>query len=162
MDAKLIDHTCCNDSPYILGSCNGLLCISFYRVDRVYICNPITGEYKKLPSKERNCDALAMGIGFDSVRKEYKVVRRVRKPEALFSWKIEIHTLGTNAWRQIDNFTWSGGNGFSYTFSDVLVNGSLHWCSYCGTPVRIITSLDMSDEQFGVVLTPELLTVIYI
>ena len=91
---------------------------------------------------------------FDSVVKEYKVVRGVREPEAPFSWKIEVRTLGTNAWRQIGNFSWFDGSVFFSNFSDVLVNGSLHW--YCGEPPMLITSLDMSDEQFGVVPTPEL------
>ncbi|RWR91037.1 F-box-like protein [Cinnamomum micranthum f. kanehirae] len=155
MDAKLTDHTCFNDRPEILGSCNGLLCISFYRGHRVYISNPITGECKKLPSKERSCDALVIGIGFDSARKEYKVVRRVFIHEKPFSQKIEIHTLGTSSWRQVVNFPWSDRRGSLNDFSDVLVNGSLHWCSRHQKPLHI-TSLDMSDEQFGVVPTPEL------
>ncbi|XXG58392.1 hypothetical protein AAC387_Pa04g0712 [Persea americana] len=153
MDAKLSD--CFNDRLDILGSCNGLLCISSYRGDRLYISNPITGECKKLPSKERYRHAWAMGIGFDSARKEYKVVRGVCEPEKQFSWKVEIHILGTNSWRQIVNFP-SSCWGFSLcNFSDVLVNGSLHWCPSRETPLHI-TSLDMSEEQFGVVPTPEL------
>ncbi|RWR91339.1 F-box-like protein [Cinnamomum micranthum f. kanehirae] len=159
MDAKLTNHTGFNGSLRILGSCNGLLCISFGSMDGpLYVSNPITGECKQLPSKESKYIHIS-GIGFDSVRKEYKVVRRVSKYDLPYmvddcSWKVEIHTLGTNTWREIGNFPWWDGKDLLYKFSDVLVNGRLHWCSFFPTPVRI-TSLDMSDEQFGVVPTPE-------
>ncbi|XXG58399.1 hypothetical protein AAC387_Pa04g0715 [Persea americana] len=154
MDAKLTDHSCFNDCPRIVGSCHGLLCISFPQRHRAYISNPITGECKKLPSKEKKCYTFVVGIGFDSIRKEYKVVRQVCKLEGPLSFKTEILTLGTNAWRPIGDFSRFDGEYFFSHFSNAFVNGSLHWCSYLRTHMRI-TSLDVSDEQLGFVPAPE-------
>ncbi|RWR74648.1 F-box-like protein [Cinnamomum micranthum f. kanehirae] len=104
-----------------------------------YVTNPITGESMILPSEERK-NARRVGMGSDSVKKEFKVVR-MPLVEDDDSMEAEIYTLGTNAWRQIGNFTQR-----SNKFSNVLVNGSLHWCKWKAP--MFITSLDMSDDQF--------------
>lgn len=148
----------------ILGSCNGLICISAYAIGGpAYVSNPITGECFMLPSKESTYANLS-GFGFDSSNNEYKLVRMVSKyPMQRIrdddTWKAEIYTLGTNDWRELE----VGNALISYAedtlfqeFSNVLVNGSLHWQSDVSRrPLRII-SLDMGHEQFGLVRAPEI------
>ncbi|XXG50425.1 hypothetical protein AAC387_Pa02g4443 [Persea americana] len=135
----------------IVGSCNGLLCITFFEIDQqlVYIANPITGECLMLPSKE---STWLLGFGFHSARNEYKVLR-ADKPLNISSWKVEIQTLGTNAWRQIDEVPLSYIKCLCFPearFSNILVNGCLHWCRR-----GHIVALDMGEEKFGVVTTPD-------
>ncbi|XXG85355.1 hypothetical protein AAC387_Pa11g0447 [Persea americana] len=151
MDAKL---TCLYGWFRVMGSCNGLLCFAYncrdgrdyYESDEAYVSNPITGEYALLPCEDSVCSWVC-GFGFDSLRQEYKVVR-VAKVRRDCSLKVDIHTLGTNSWRLIEN-----GAPLSYTmhmfhqFSYVLVNGCLHWCRYPTKPLSIF-SLDMGNEQF--------------
>ncbi|XXG50431.1 hypothetical protein AAC387_Pa02g4446 [Persea americana] len=147
MDAMLTKPTGFKGRPRILGSCNGLICISSNEIGRpAYMTNPNTGEFVILPTEERK-NARIVEMGFDSVKKEFKVVR-MPLIEDDDTMKAEIYTLGTNAWRQMGNFTQR-----SNKFSNVLVNGSLHWCKW-KAPL-FITSLDMSDEQFGMVPSPK-------
>eukprot|EP00268_Persea_americana_P024941 TRINITY_DN24311_c0_g1_i3.p1 TRINITY_DN24311_c0_g1~~TRINITY_DN24311_c0_g1_i3.p1 ORF type:complete len:429 (-),score=43.12 TRINITY_DN24311_c0_g1_i3:147-1433(-) len=136
----------------VIGSCNGLLCFSYYdngvggycKSNRACVSNPITGECVILPSEDSKC-AWISGFGFDSTRKEYKVVRVVHNRDAVLS-TAEIHTLGSNSWRRIEDDPHSRTK-YMRSQSDVLVNGRLHWCSFPNKPIFIF-SLDMGHEQF--------------
>lgn len=137
------------------GSCNGLLFITFSKINKSYVLNPITRECLMLPIKERYSTWIA-GFGFHSARNIYKVLR-VAYDRPWFdnptSAKADILTLGTNAWRQIKDFPLSCMKCLympSQILSTVLVNGCLHWCRD-----GYIVSLDMGDEKFGVVTTPD-------
>ena len=140
----------------IRGSCNGLLFITFLDINQsVYVLNPITRECLMLPIKE-SCSPRIAGFGFHSARNEYKVLR-VAYDSPWFdnstSAKADIRTLGTNAWRQIKDFPHSCMKCLdmpSQYLSTVLVNGCLHWCRD-----GHIVALDMEDEKFGVVTTPD-------
>ncbi|KAJ8646224.1 hypothetical protein MRB53_007972 [Persea americana] len=104
MDAMLTKPTGFKGRPRILGSCNGLICISSNEIGRpAYVTNPIAGEFVILPTEERK-NARIVEMGFDSVKKEFKVVR-MPLIEDDDTMKAEIYTLGTNAWRRMGNFT---------------------------------------------------------
>ncbi|KAJ8615437.1 hypothetical protein MRB53_034809 [Persea americana] len=165
MDAQF---TCFNRCFRIMGACNGLLCFSAYAIGGpAFVSNPITRECLMLPSEESLYKyARISGFGFALAKKEYKVVRMVSKcPMARIqdddSWKAEIYTLGTNAWRQLKNVPASNAAHLFRNFSDVLVNGSLHWFSH---PARslLIFSLDMDREEFGVVPAPKFRSIGYL
>ncbi|KAJ8646828.1 hypothetical protein MRB53_008576 [Persea americana] len=150
----------------IVGSCNGLLCLYLcnqFACDRVYVCNPVTGEYITLPgattTRTTYLDGfLGIGFGYDLARKEYKVVRLVCQSRPPYTWEAEIYTLGTDSWRSIMDFP--GQLCASFPFSDVLVNGALHWKAeeslFCSEYFTPIVSLDMCDEQFRMVPGPSL------
>ncbi|PRQ38979.1 putative F-box domain-containing protein [Rosa chinensis] len=88
----------------LMNSCNGLLCVcEWMRYDRVYVCNPILGEYISIPLPDRNrhysIDFVA--LGFNTRTNEYKIVQTnyysnyAHEPEAM------IYTIGTGVWRSI-------------------------------------------------------------
>ncbi|PIA47848.1 hypothetical protein AQUCO_01400441v1 [Aquilegia coerulea] len=64
----------------VVGCINGLICFSPEGGDNFwalpyYICNPITGEYIKIPLSPHNyIDPLGSGIGFDPISNDYKVI----------------------------------------------------------------------------------------
>ncbi|XXG88679.1 hypothetical protein AAC387_Pa12g0866 [Persea americana] len=159
MDAQF---TCFNRCFRIMGACNGLLCFSAYAIGGpAFVSNPITRECLMLPSEESLYKyAHISGFGFALAKKEYKVVRMVSKcPMERIQddglWKAEIYTLGTSAWRQLKNVPASNAAYLFCKFSDVLVNGSLHWFRRPARRSLLIFSLDMDREEFGVVPAPK-------
>lgn len=159
MDAQF---TCFSRFFRIMGACNGLVCFSAYAIGGpAFVSNPITRECLMLPSEESLYKyACISGFGFALAKKEYKVVRMVSKwPMERIqdddSWKAEIFTLGTNAWRQLKNVPASNAALLFRDFSDVLVNGSLHWFGRHPSRSLLIFSLDMDREEFGVVPAPK-------
>ncbi|XXG47116.1 hypothetical protein AAC387_Pa02g1814 [Persea americana] len=154
----------------VLGSCNGLLCISFpgVHVEKfgngpTFVSNPVTAECVILPSTDF-INAHISGFGFHSARNEYKVLRVVRNnPLSGFiddaSCRVGIHTIGTNAWRQIKDVRLLYMKCLCRQFSNIFVNGSLHWFRQFSLemgdePPPHIFSLDMGDE-LRVVTTPD-------
>lgn len=148
----------------LVGSCNGLLCLYLcarFGRNRVYVCNPLTGEYTTLPRPTTTTALIdgsqGMGFGYDFARNEYKVVRLLCQSRPPYTWEAEIYTLGTASWRSIGNFP--GQLCSSFPFSDVLVNGALHWMAEESGFCRLkdfspIVSLDLCDEQFRAVPVP--------
>lgn len=89
---------------------------------QIVICNPITREYKELPSPPRYDKWSVFGFGTSKVSGKYKVVlisKKYMSSEPIY----EVHTLGTDSWRSIENPNPSPkpyGNG-------IALNGNLHW-----------------------------------
>lgn len=152
----------------IVGSCNGLLCVSDYELDDpVYIYNPFTRVYKQLPPKgmeHLNGKILrsVFGFGFHPKTNVYKVIKIVyyegsafeipdmnRKPD------VYVATLGTNAWRN------KGQTHYQLTGvqSEALVNGKLHWLTNYylleGGKCQDIISFDLLSEEFQELPRPD-------
>ncbi|XP_059662875.1 F-box protein At3g07870 [Cornus florida] len=162
-----------SDMPefYVVGSCNGLLCLldSLYK-DALHVYNPFTRDYKELPKSVKFQEQEAVfGFGFHPVTGEYKVVkvvyyrhgncgslgaRRFRIRDYSQS-EVQIYSLGSNSWRSIGKAPYQ----FERRSSEALVNGRLHWVTrlgrYHGARGRIIVSFDIAEEQFLEVPRPE-------
>ncbi|KAF9588771.1 hypothetical protein IFM89_015498 [Coptis chinensis] len=96
-------------------------------------------------------------VGFNMTTKEFMVVRMFfglsNDDEASVS-NVEVHTLGSNSWRNLGEApsVWFIG------FSSVFVNGSLHWLAKSkpkdgsnGLCSMLIVSFNLSSENFGVI-----------
>ncbi|OVA10577.1 F-box associated domain [Macleaya cordata] len=142
----------------MIGSCNGLICFSVPRWgtidDHVYICNPVTREYKRLTDKSFERVAVVNGFGYDPSSNEFKIVR------IYLCELVQVYTLGSGSgWRNI------GTTNYSLDYyvhprspMGVLVNGALHWLEY--RKWRIV-AFDLADEEFHVVPSPPCLAVGY-
>ncbi|CAK9180401.1 unnamed protein product [Ilex paraguariensis] len=146
---------------YVVGSCNGLLCLSNLLFDgSLSVYNPFTRKHKELP-KSIKCEEqkVMFGFGFHPVAKEYKVVKiiyfgnvynvynrpwryRFRNLEFPNS-EAQILSLSSNTWRSIGEVPYQLKRS-----SEALVNGRLHWVTYQGVLGPIIVSFDLADEQF--------------
>ncbi|OVA02161.1 F-box domain [Macleaya cordata] len=149
------------DDHLIVGSCNGLICISInnYSVgvgDPVYICNPITREYVILPYMDTKLNdrcCLVSGFGYNPSTNEYKVVRICCSNYEPFAKTVQVYTLG-------DGIGWRNKGEIMYKFIHhpryilgILANGALHWLD----AEQKIVAFDLVDENFRVLPPPPFL-----
>ncbi|XP_026405456.1 F-box protein At3g07870-like [Papaver somniferum] len=145
-------------SPCMVGSCNGLVCISIpgpdshCHNDPTYICNPMTGEYVNLraldPKLGRQCQ-IGSGFGYLSKTNEYKVVRihyplDFTKPNWFTHGCVQVYTLGGSGggeWRNVGNIT------HLFSFPGVAGNGVIYFIEDFENRLVIF---DMADEVFRV------------
>ncbi|KAJ4846462.1 hypothetical protein Tsubulata_006873 [Turnera subulata] len=145
-----------------IGSCNGLVCLALesprndYR--DIFVWNPLTGVYRKLPDPEgmaRGYDFWrAYGFGYDSVADDYKVFLAVRywddptpKPRAPL---VQIFSLKTGSWKSVENPN-RHLRGLREGDRGVFLNGALHWRKEYDAK---ITAFDLVEEKFGDVPAP--------
>ncbi|KAJ0082161.1 hypothetical protein Patl1_09782 [Pistacia atlantica] len=123
-----------SDKGYkIVGSCNGLLCLSYSipKNERLILWNPFTRRYKKLPtarvSKLRLSPAYRYGFGYDDVSNDYKVLKLIPsyglKSYRHIGNEAEVYSLRLNSWKRVENFPYSE---FKFLRSACFVNGSLY------------------------------------
>ncbi|OVA14019.1 F-box associated domain [Macleaya cordata] len=135
------------DNDLIVGSCNGLVCLSIPRMnDPVYICNPFTSEYVYLPKTINEEGFLVSGFGYHRSTDEYKVVR-IYYPDQHSMGRVEVYTLGSgNGWRDKGEIPYS-----LFASSGILANGALHWLDYKEWK---IVAFDLADEEFRLLPSP--------
>ncbi|XP_060210917.1 F-box protein At3g07870-like [Lycium barbarum] len=107
----------------VVGSCQGLLCISDYPFsDSLYVYNPFTKDYKELPiSIEFEVQNLVFGFGFHPVTKEYKVIK-------IINYNVEVFSVGSNRWRSIGEVVYH----FDPISQGIMLNGKMHWVTRSG------------------------------
>ncbi|KAJ4829568.1 hypothetical protein Tsubulata_021957, partial [Turnera subulata] len=135
----------------LVGSCNGLVCISLDRkLNDVVLWNPTTGVFKQLPKPEDTsyyCGCPAYGFGYDSVSDDYKIFSFSVLASGSDETKTQIFSLKANSWKKISNEKESvdvGGH------KGLFLNGALHWFSGC----REIVAFDLEKEESYVVPQP--------
>jgi len=143
-------HIACNsdfDKFNIVNSCNGLLCLSDPSLGNpLVICNPITGEFIRLPESTMNGTRVRRqgqgAFGFQPKTNEYKVINmRVRSVKRGNWWWeselviLEINTLGTPSWRNVEVDPQIYFRQLKYP---TCVNGALHWLRYEGLQMSIL------------------------
>ncbi|KAH7861383.1 hypothetical protein Vadar_025435 [Vaccinium darrowii] len=142
----------------VMGSCNGLICL--VHPDRryeIYVCNPCTGKYNKIPppvSRDDRPHFIFVGFGVIPETNKYKVVAVVDSPEHgdfnRLLQRVYVYTLGDTTWKQLkDN---SPVLRLRQSACKPFVNGALHWV--CDD--KHIVSFTMDTEDFGFVPPPEL------
>ncbi|GFY85211.1 hypothetical protein Acr_03g0019850 [Actinidia rufa] len=138
----------------IVGSCDGLVCISFFKdlTDIIYIWNPSTRESHILPSLGKVINlGISYGFGYDSSNDDYKVVRGtfVNGPR-----EVKVYSLRTDSWRRIQDFPSTLIN-FHSMESGQLVNGSLNWAATNPSIHSwVIPSLDLGKETYREIPQP--------
>ncbi|XP_026409928.1 F-box protein CPR1-like [Papaver somniferum] len=152
----------CNEVKrvWILGSSNGLICLGisttgrreFHEDSRMYIWNPTTREYKRIPIPLNDLiydlnDTfynVRYGFGYDCNTDDYKVVR-IDDYASSHHYQADVYSLASGVWRAIPTISYS----FRNTNGGVLFNGALHWLG--GTTNKktapdVIISFDVSKE----------------
>ena len=137
----------------VVGSSNGLVCISRHHSHDFLVVNPSTREVKELrelPPNYYEYYAYASGFGYDSSIDDFKVVigHKDLPNEADFMFK--VLELKTNIWRSIDlscGYDCLDGEG-------ILCNGAIHWLDW--KKPSVIVSFDLSKEVFKKIPLPKL------
>ncbi|XP_008443617.2 F-box protein CPR1-like [Cucumis melo] len=154
-------------SVEILGHSHGLICLTRRRCD-IYLWNPLTREFRKLPPSiilltdppdSDRCSSFtrAVGFGYDSKSMDFKVVRVVSfvklKPEIYYSSRVEIYDLSKDRWREIKSpFL---GNRFWTPSFKMCHEGTCYWWGLSEECTGTLETFDMSDEVFGQIPIPE-------
>ncbi|XP_023898475.1 F-box protein At3g07870-like [Quercus suber] len=164
---------------FLVGSCNGLLCFSDFRLQNslinnaffgfndVYLWNPSIRKFKKLPDTCLSQLHLAkLGFAHHSQKNDYKVVR-ISRPftEPMPPPEAEVYTLSSDSWKRV-GISWRPNVVF-YKFSCVkpfpFVSGHLHWMLDMieeggGQEMRyieMILSFDVNSEKFKELPLPD-------
>jgi F-box interacting protein len=143
----------------IVGSCNGLLCLSNTKED-VALWNPSTRKYKKLPvtTLEFAPDGYdysqytVSGFGYDETSDDYKVVRSVRLNLAENSSSgSEVYSLKNDSWRRLPDYPYN--LRYLRAFA-MLVSGALHWLVTSKAEsdrTNLILAFDLGVEEYRLV-----------
>ena len=153
-------------SSNLVGSCNGILCLTDYIVSEfngVYLWNPSIRKFKKLPD---TCLSWLhhpkLGFGYDSLNNDYKVVRisRSRIKDMMPPLEVEVYTLSLDSWKRIGfGIPWRPNVVFweiKCFLPSPFVSGHLHWMILYAEDrggrerrsTHMILSFDVNSEKF--------------
>ncbi|XVE49924.1 hypothetical protein DITRI_Ditri01bG0120900 [Diplodiscus trichospermus] len=149
--------------PYLVGTCNGLLCLSINYPEDVYVWNPVRNESVTLPvpnikAGNRLCSLSV--FGFCPRTDVYKVIRMVRYSSMASMGSsnqamCEVYTLGTKDWRTIGDVPVPSSEGL---ISKMPFNGAVHWiCSFKINDEKFpiwICAFKIEDENWDPILLP--------
>ncbi|KAL2906802.1 F-box protein CPR1 [Bienertia sinuspersici] len=115
----------------IVGSYNGVVCISNISKSDVCLYNPLTKSHRKLPASKMsipNINMTVFGFGYDRNNDDYKVLRIVQGLGKIDDSKnkAEVFSLQSNSRKSIQGIPYSLYYGY---YVGVLVNEALH-CGY--------------------------------
>ncbi|KNA21365.1 hypothetical protein SOVF_043830 [Spinacia oleracea] len=104
-----LDHPLKHHEVNLIGSCNGVVCISDKSNTDFFLFNPLTKSQRKLPPNNigpnpLNNETLVFGFGYDSENDDYKVLRLVQNcyyTEINYS-KAEVYSLRNNSWKCVE------------------------------------------------------------
>lgn len=136
------------DDEYIHSSVNGLL---FLMDSNLYICNPITRDYIKLPWPECRENLDQFGFGVSKITGQYKIVKICHHSSELAASNCDVYTLGTGSWRRS-----AAGCPLQLSFdgAGVFFNGNLHWLATDSEMHKQIACFDLETEQFSTFSLP--------
>ncbi|KAL3507355.1 hypothetical protein ACH5RR_032737 [Cinchona calisaya] len=145
-------------SVWVVGSCDGLVCIAIEE-DDLFLWNPSIRKSKKLPDlgvKIKHGCYMIFGFGYDNLNDDYKVVGVfcVFCGGNVYETEVRVYSLKSDAWKRIEDFK----GGVLLDDSGKYANGKLHWASSHGfdsNPSWKIISLDLGSETYGEVERPE-------
>ncbi|PRQ48949.1 putative F-box domain-containing protein [Rosa chinensis] len=144
-------------SYQVVGTCNGLVCLSLYSFDRdpcppVILWNPSIRKFGFLPSPSLATDCCrneSYYFCYDSRIDDYKVVRIVERIHR----EVEVWSLASGgAWKSLNNVP---ADFSPYRHCHAFVNGAFHWVQSRPTKEEeeeefavSVVALDMVDESF--------------
>ncbi|CAI8597606.1 unnamed protein product [Vicia faba] len=141
---------------YIVGSCDGILCLVDYHNSFVVLWNPSIRKFKELPPFEypELPPAVKYGFGYDHVSHNYKVVV-VYDYSTQDTTKIKVYTLTTNSsWRNIQTLPFP--SEFGYDQPGIHVRGTINWLAYTKWPLPpFIVSFDLGNESCQKIFPPQ-------
>ncbi|KAF8369587.1 hypothetical protein HHK36_032391 [Tetracentron sinense] len=136
----------------MVGSCNGLFCISCLkdseRRHTHYIYNPATKQHTTLP-RPVGTNVVALNLAFDpSKSPHYKAVCVRRSGESFEIYQIEIYSSETGSWRPSGNPFY---DSYEVVFHNAVYwNGAIHWIGMLETSLYF----DIEQENLGTMPMP--------
>lgn len=138
----------------LVGSCDGLVCLSVMGYSGFVLYNPTTKKCRNLPSSDHfRPDGFLFGFGYDSRSDDYKIVQSKGR-NGFEDAKVVIFSLKSGSWRttqaKLESHLclYERGDG-------VYWKGALHWCGLDRSREKaedVIISFDLSEEKLQQVL----------
>ncbi|KAF5740027.1 F-box/kelch-repeat protein [Tripterygium wilfordii] len=163
----------------IVGSCNGVLCLSddtTVITANFVLWNPSIRKYISLPRPLVSCSShglftFALGFGFDSLSCDYKVVMLayLKTKYGFYSSRrptVNVYSLNTNSWRDV-SATALSYRVVEFLWTQVFMNGAVHWIAsthdiglklerFNKSPFgNLILRFDLAHEVFDKMSLPE-------
>ncbi|PIA29513.1 hypothetical protein AQUCO_05900025v1 [Aquilegia coerulea] len=154
---------------WVLGSCNGIICLMYPKTSLICLWNPCTRDYKMLWNSEiikryepwmfHTC-----GFGYNPVVNDYEILRIAYIFRDRHRYSIAyVYSLTKDSYRIIMKIPYQICHNSK---SGQLVNGALHWLgSHSGTirwidddsedEYRLVLAFDIGGEQFREVPQPD-------
>ncbi|GKV15028.1 hypothetical protein SLEP1_g25829 [Rubroshorea leprosula] len=179
---RKIDSPQHSEVTNLVGSCNGLLCLSFPLIGgssvphSLLIYNPFVGDAVRVPPANRFLNQLEVfGFGFHPRTGQFKVVRIVWHKKIMkvvdpaldvedvdeefatvYESTVQVFTVGTTEWRNKGAPPPQLADELGPP--EALVEGSLHWLAVVGMggvdPIFGIISFELADEVFEEIPRP--------
>ncbi|XP_074269135.1 F-box protein CPR1-like [Silene latifolia] len=149
----------------VVGSCNGVICLSnapckCHYSNNIFLWNPSIRKSILLPRANNvSTDVwIGLGFGFDSLTNDFKVVRLVYyKCPVTLNFKgpgiVEVYSLRSNSWRVVESFM-PKYQIHELGFSQCFVRGALHWVGWSGSGKGVIVVFSVENELFGEIKMP--------
>jgi len=130
-------------------TCDGMLC---FRLNRslALLCNPSIRKFKMLPplnTPEQNYIA-SFTLVYDRFSHNYKIIALIIYHN--IEKEVNIHTLGTDYWRKIQDLPYDNIN----SPPGIFVSDTVNWFRYDDTCTDIIVSLDLEKESYQTLWSP--------
>ncbi|KAL3502291.1 hypothetical protein ACH5RR_036740 [Cinchona calisaya] len=148
-------------SSYLVGSCNGLLCLDAYY--SIILWNPWIRKILTIPNpvvqhklsgyRRSYRRYFFYGFGYDDATDDYKVVRLADHQSPAWC-EVKVYSLKKNCWKRLPNFPYRRILGtFSITCAGILSNCALHWL----VEGNNVAAIDLRTEEYRLVPKPEVL-----
>ncbi|XP_057442865.1 F-box/kelch-repeat protein At3g23880-like [Lotus japonicus] len=154
-----------NRFNFVIDFCHGIIMVCFKNSKCILLWNPSTRIFKELP-RLRNPPLvgtfITYGFGYDNLADKYKVVavlcyktdiggyRKNKTDAEFYRTQVQVHTLGTHAWREIQDFP----SCVPFTEIGKFVTGTLNWL-VSHESNWFINSLDLGKESYQKILPPD-------
>ncbi|XP_076922045.1 F-box/kelch-repeat protein At3g06240-like [Bidens hawaiensis] len=145
----------------IVGSCNGLVCVS-PRDAEFLVTNPSTREERILqtpPNEFEEATKMSWGFGYDSYSDDYKAVVGLETTNKVVAGRVappptrfHVFSLKSNTWRVIGEVEYQN----MHARKGILCDGVLYWFMVGIKPEKlIIISFDLSTEELKKIPQPD-------
>ncbi|KAK9056060.1 hypothetical protein SSX86_027147 [Deinandra increscens subsp. villosa] len=138
----------------VVGSCNGLVCVSPKDVE-LEVINPWTREIKKLPKPPLSDGTygirkvlVTLGFGYDASTDDYKVIAGFRNKERTSFYVLSLKP--PNVWKLIGEVNYR----YFWNPCGILCGGALHWFMSARNKKKVIMSIDLSTEEWKEISQP--------
>ncbi|XP_017254760.2 putative F-box protein At3g16210 [Daucus carota subsp. sativus] len=92
---------------HFLSCCNGLVCFANTAYSTIFLGNPMTRQFKKVPTPQKQTAGsfsigCKLGFGFDDVSQDYKIIRFVcDHKDSSYSIEAEMYSANEDSWKEI-------------------------------------------------------------
>jgi F-box interacting protein len=143
-------------SPLHVRSCDGILCFTMYNgdVSPPILWNPSIRAFNILPPLDNKSHLdkkpfSAYSFGYDHCIDKYKIVA-VSGVEGID--EVSVYTLGTDTWRRIPDFPYTG----PFDAYGIFLSGTINWLSLDDvSSLCVIVSLDLEKESYQTFYLPD-------